>query len=205
MEIRPNNTLYVNNLNEKVKIDVLKRDLHSIFRQFGEIIEILASKTLRRRGQAYIVFKQIAMATKALNSMQGFPFMDKPMRIAYAKKDSNVIAKLKGTYVERTKEEKKRFRKEQQKLRAELVEQGANNPPNHILFVSNLPPATQQGWLHMLFSKFAGLKEVRLVPNRPGIGFVEFTSEAEASEARKATNDFRISPTVSMKVIFAKK
>ena len=31
-------------------------------------------------------------------SMQGFPFYDKPMRIAFAKTDSDAIAKMKGTY-----------------------------------------------------------------------------------------------------------
>ena len=33
--------------------------------------------------------------------MQGFPFYEKPMRIAFAKEDSDVVAKEKGTYVER--------------------------------------------------------------------------------------------------------
>ncbi|CAG7725272.1 unnamed protein product, partial [Allacma fusca] len=32
-------------------------------------------------------------ASNALRSMQGFPFYDKPMRINYAKSDSDVIAK----------------------------------------------------------------------------------------------------------------
>lgn len=31
------------------------------------------------RGQAFVVFKDIASATNALRSMQGFPFYDKPM------------------------------------------------------------------------------------------------------------------------------
>ena len=30
--------------------------------------------------------------------IQGFPFYDKPMRIAFAKTDSDAIAKMKGTY-----------------------------------------------------------------------------------------------------------
>ena len=31
------------------------------------------------RGQAFVIFKEINSATKALQSMQGFPFYDKPM------------------------------------------------------------------------------------------------------------------------------
>ena len=36
-------------------------------------------KTYRLRGQAWIVFADVTAATNALNSMQGFPFFDKPM------------------------------------------------------------------------------------------------------------------------------
>lgn len=35
--------------------------------------------------------------------LPGFPFYDKPMKIAYGKTDSDVIAKIKGTYQERPK------------------------------------------------------------------------------------------------------
>ena len=30
---------------------------------------------------------------------------------------------------------------------------GSNNPPNHILFLTNLPPETQEGMLNMLFNR----------------------------------------------------
>jgi hypothetical protein len=35
--------------------------------------------------QAFVIFKEINSASAALKSMQGFPFYDKPMRIAYAR------------------------------------------------------------------------------------------------------------------------
>lgn len=79
MDIRPNNTIYINNLNEKIKKEELKKSLYAIFSQFGQIIDIVAMKTLKMRGQAFVIFKEIASATNALRSMQGFPFYDKPM------------------------------------------------------------------------------------------------------------------------------
>lgn len=79
MDIRPNNTIYINNLNEKIKKDELKKSLYAIFSQFGQILDIVALKTLKMRGQAFVIFKEIASATNALRSMQGFPFYDKPM------------------------------------------------------------------------------------------------------------------------------
>lgn len=79
MDIRPNNTIYINNLNEKVKKDELKKSLYAIFSQFGQIMDIVAMKTLKMRGQAFVIFKEIQSSTNALRAMQGFPFYDKPM------------------------------------------------------------------------------------------------------------------------------
>lgn len=42
-------------------------------------------KTLKMRGQAFVIFKDINSATSALRSMQGFPFYDKPMVRLYSK------------------------------------------------------------------------------------------------------------------------
>ena len=47
------------------------------------------------RGQAFVVFGDVDSASKALKSMQCFPINDKPMRIQYAKKQSNIIKKKK--------------------------------------------------------------------------------------------------------------
>ncbi|NWT76521.1 SNRPA protein, partial [Prunella himalayana] len=101
---RPNHTIYINNLNEKIKKDELKKSLYAIFSQFGQILDILVSRSLRMRGQAFVIFKEMSSATNALRSMQGFPFYDKPMRIQYAKTDSDIIAKMKGTFVERERD-----------------------------------------------------------------------------------------------------
>lgn len=79
MEVIPSQTLYVNNLNEKIKKDVLKKTLYMLFRQYGKVIEIVACKGFSRRGQAFIVFEDTAAATQALRSKQGFNFYDKPM------------------------------------------------------------------------------------------------------------------------------
>lgn len=57
----------------------LKKSLYAIFSQFGPILDIVALKTLKMRGQAFVVFRDLTSATNALRSMQGFPFYDKPM------------------------------------------------------------------------------------------------------------------------------
>ncbi|KAE8665482.1 U1 small nuclear ribonucleoprotein A [Hibiscus syriacus] len=102
-EIPPNMTLYINNLNEKIKPDQLKKSLHAVFSQFGKILDVLAFKTLKHKGQAWVVFEDVSSATNALRRMQGFPFYDKEMRIQYAKTKSDIIAKADGTFVPREK------------------------------------------------------------------------------------------------------
>ena len=70
--------IYVN-INYPLYFSELKKSLYAIFSQFGQILDIVALKTLKMRGQAFVIFKEINSAANALRSMQGFPFYDKPM------------------------------------------------------------------------------------------------------------------------------
>ncbi|NXI47578.1 SNRPA protein, partial [Galbula dea] len=103
----------------------LKKSLYAIFSQFGQILDILVSRSLKMRGQAFVIFKELSSATNALRSMQGFPFYDKPMRIQYAKTDSDIIAKMKGTFVERDRKREKRKPKGQEAPAAKKAAAGA--------------------------------------------------------------------------------
>jgi RNA recognition motif-containing protein len=107
-DLPPNLTLYVNNLNDKINVETVKKSLREVFAAFGGIVDIVAMKSLKRRGQAWIIFREVSAATNALKSLQGFPFYNKPMRINYAKSKSDAIAKVDGTYVERPKKIVKR-------------------------------------------------------------------------------------------------
>jgi len=107
-DLPPNLTLYVNNLNDKINVETVKKSLREVFAAFGGITDIVAMKSLKRRGQAWIIFKEVSAATNALKSLQGFPFYNKPMRINYAKTKSDAVAKADGTYVERPKKIVKR-------------------------------------------------------------------------------------------------
>lgn len=102
-DIRPNQTLYVQNLHEKVKRQELRQNLYYAFSQFGNIVEVHASKRDPRRGQAWIVFADLGGATKAMRGMQGIEFFGKKLRVSYAKAKSDTIAKMEGTYKPREK------------------------------------------------------------------------------------------------------
>lgn len=53
MELEPNQTIYINNINEKVKKDVLKKQLYMLFSQYGKVKQIVACKGIKLRGQVY--------------------------------------------------------------------------------------------------------------------------------------------------------
>uniref|UniRef100_A0A2K5EL21 U1 small nuclear ribonucleoprotein A n=1 Tax=Aotus nancymaae TaxID=37293 RepID=A0A2K5EL21_AOTNA len=254
-ETHPNHTIYINNLNQKIKKDELKKSLYAIFSQFGQILGILVSRSLKMRGQAFVIFKEVSSATKALRSMQGFPFYDKPMRIQYAKTDSDIIAKMKGTFVERDRKREKGKPKSQETPAAKKAVQGgaaapvvgavqgpppympppgmipppglapgqippgampsqqlmpgqmppaqplSENPPNHILFLTNLPEETNELMLSMLFNQFPGFKEVVW----HDVAFLQFDNEVQAGAARDALQDFKITQNNAMKISFAEK
>ena len=53
--------------------------------------------------------------------------------------------------------------------------------------------------------RFQGFKEVRLVPGRHDIAFVEFENETQSGIAKDALQGFKITPTAAMKISYAKK
>jgi len=124
----PNPTLYVNNINEKIKIDELKKALFHVFSQFGPIVEISAFKDLRRRGQAWVVFETVASAAKALTEMANFSFYGKPLQVTYARVKSDVVSKKDNTFIARPLRKapkKRRVGKKSKKEKKEKKEGGS--------------------------------------------------------------------------------
>ncbi|KAI8804881.1 U2 small nuclear ribonucleoprotein B''-like protein [Cladochytrium replicatum] len=93
----PSQTLYVKAINEKIKKNELRKQLYNLFSQFGTILDVVALKTIKMRGQAFIAFKDVTQATAALRALQGYPFYDKALKIAYSKEMSHVIARAEGS------------------------------------------------------------------------------------------------------------
>ena len=211
MDLRPNHTVYIQNMNEKMKKEDMRKSVYALMSQFGQVLDVVALKTMKMRGQCFVVFKEISSATNALRSMQGFPFYDKPMRISYARTDSDMIAKMKGTYKDKQVKSagvdklKKLKRTKSGKPDTTVQDGSATVPPNEILFITNLPEETNEMMLSMLFNQFPGFKEVRLVPGRHDIAFVEFETEMQSAAARDALQGFKITPTTAIKISFAKK
>ncbi|GAA5802105.1 hypothetical protein EDC94DRAFT_609704 [Helicostylum pulchrum] len=100
--IDPNQTLYITNISGRITVEELKSSLYGLFSTYGPILDITAKKTQTMREQAFIVYNNVASATTAKRSLNGFTFFDRPIKIEYAKTKSDAIAKLDGTFRLRT-------------------------------------------------------------------------------------------------------
>jgi RNA recognition motif-containing protein len=76
----PNQTLYVTNLpSAKIQKEDLRTALYMLFSTYGAVLDVVALKTIKMRGQAHIVYKDIQTATQAMRSLDGFEFFGRPM------------------------------------------------------------------------------------------------------------------------------
>ncbi|KAL1897330.1 hypothetical protein Sste5346_004066 [Sporothrix stenoceras] len=97
--VPPNQTLYVHNLpSAKIKKDDLRTALYLLFSTYGTVLDVVALRTMKMRGQAHVVFRDVQAATQAMRSLEGFAFFGHELKISYAKSKSNVVARLDGTF-----------------------------------------------------------------------------------------------------------
>ena len=171
------------------------------------------------RGQAWVIFEDVAAATAALQADQGFTFFGKGLKIEYAKEKSDKIAKMEGTYKPRAK----RPKLEPEVLLAQPVEAEVKQeateiptesheavpsqpkeavPPSNILFAQDVPAECNEMMLSILFRQYPGFKEVR-VP-RQGLAFAEYENEAQATVALKALDSFKLTNTDVLNLSYAK-
>ncbi|KAI9848071.1 MAG: hypothetical protein M1837_001173 [Sclerophora amabilis] len=238
----PNPTVYVRNLEERIKPDQLKEALTEIFSEYGTIIDLVAKTNLKAKGQAFIVFENVEAAERAIGEVQGFELFEKPMVLDYARTRSDAIVKRTGNEEEFEAHKRRRLAEKERKQALEAIESqksqlkrpsaaaaAANNaptdpatainpttnrptkqprasglkstnaapnpaavpdeylPPNKILFVQNLPEDYDVEALSVIFGRFDGFREVRMVPGRKGIAFVEYESEGGAIGAKEGT------------------
>lgn len=229
---QPNNTLYVSNVDWKVKKPLLRRALYSLMTRHGKVLEIIALRKDGLRGQAFVVFDNVQAATAALQTEQGFTFFGKDLKLAFAKEKSDRIAKRDGSYVPRAK----RRKREVQPVAAggdtapeaagntenanpdsaaaapplssvdpAVVAPAASAPqqqPTHILFAENLPSECNEMMLAMLFRQYSGFKEVRIP--RAGLAFIEFDTEPHATLALERLNGFKLTTADALTLTYGK-
>jgi U2 small nuclear ribonucleoprotein B'' len=230
--IQPHPTLYVKNIDWKVKKDQLRRSLYLLFTRFGKVLEIVALRKDGLRGQAFIIYEDVLAAQAALQSLNGFTFFGKDLVIEYARDKSDRIARYDGTFVPKAKR-RKLTQVQGSDDHAPVNEQAdvepndttmdasalaptdpqmqnapaapashAPPPPSRYLLAQDLPAECNELMLGILFRPHAGFQAVR-VP-RPGLAFVEFESEPHATIAMQALQGFQLTPTESLVLQYGK-
>ncbi|KAH7411333.1 hypothetical protein BKA64DRAFT_663223 [Cadophora sp. MPI-SDFR-AT-0126] len=239
----PNATVYVRNLEERIKPGELIEALKELFSEYGEIIDVVAKTNLKAKGQAFVVFDNVESAQKCIEDVQGFDLFGKPMQLAFAKTRSDAFVKRTAGDEELESHKRRRLAEKDKKKAAEQAEEqkrlkhtapaglapdaGARPikatrgaglkstnagaaavipdeylPPNKILFLQNLPEDYDIDALTSIFGRFEGFREVRLVPGRRGIAFVEYDGEAGAISAKENTAGMALGDGQVMKVTY---
>lgn len=92
----PNTTLYLRNLPDKINKQELRSQLYFRFQSYGRILDVVALKTDKLRGQAWIVFDILSSATSAMRAENGSRFYNKAINIDYAKTTSKAYQQYIG-------------------------------------------------------------------------------------------------------------
>lgn len=77
-----------------------------------------------------------------------------------------------------------------------------NHVPHRILFAQNLPEDCSDQQLATLFQQYAGFQEVRMVPGKQGIAFVEFQDLVQAGIALQQLNGFQLTATHTLNLTY---
>lgn len=83
------NTLYLRNIPDSITKGELRQSLYELCTEYGVVLDIVALKTERMRGQAFVVFRDEFAASSALQHLNGFRFYGQSLVCQYARKPSN--------------------------------------------------------------------------------------------------------------------
>ena len=79
-----------------------------------------------------------------------------------------------------------------------------NLEKSHILFISGVGGSVDDVQLESLFQEHDGFKEVRRVPGKPELAFVEYDSVKNAKIAKDVLDGFEITSGNNIKIEFSK-
>jgi RNA recognition motif-containing protein len=96
--VTPNPTVYVKNLDWKLKKNLLKRGLYVLFSRYGKVVEIIALRRDGLRGQAFVIMQDVPSATAVIAHLSGYSFFGKDLILQYARSTSDRIARRDGTH-----------------------------------------------------------------------------------------------------------
>ncbi|KAL8791290.1 MAG: hypothetical protein Q9195_005979 [Heterodermia aff. obscurata] len=108
----PNQTLYITSQPPRSRSSLstlrkpdLRLSLYTLFSTHGPVLDVVALKTAKMRGQAHVVFRDIRDASAALRAENGRDFFGATLKVEYAKGRSDVLGRLDGSFSTKGKAE----------------------------------------------------------------------------------------------------
>ncbi|ORM40116.1 U1 small nuclear ribonucleoprotein A [Babesia sp. Xinjiang] len=196
----PNQTLYISNLDDKVHVNELTKLLFELFVPYGEIVDIQVRRTKKMRGQAFVSFSEISGAIAALKGANERLFMNRPLKVAYARKQSYKAMKPAECYRLLTSA---RSVPTEPQVVEDTVEAGDDVGGRHTLFVENMHPDMNKLAVEILFKQYPGYKDTRFVEGKC-VAFVDFATAYQGEVALQGLQGFRVSHGHELRISFAK-
>lgn len=60
-----------------------------MFGEYGNIVDVIAKKSIKRKGQAFVVYDSVDSAQEAIDELQGFDVFGQQMHLDFAKTRSD--------------------------------------------------------------------------------------------------------------------
>lgn len=192
LPIAPSQTLYFRNLDDRVSAPELKRQLYCLISSVAPVVEIEAKRSPRTRGQAWVSFSSIEVASVVMQRLQGFNLLGKEMKIEYAKKNSKCIAEF---------YESAKAYEDKANDSDGADEEGAEdaNTESNVLRVQGFPPKANAIILSVLFRQIEGYQKVDV---KDGYALVYYESSEHAKDATTKFQDFRVSGDYHLKITY---
>ncbi|EKE40055.1 hypothetical protein ENUP19_0180G0031 [Entamoeba nuttalli] len=194
-------TLYINNLDQSIKPNRIRDSLNTVFGAYGNVLQVCVRKSLKMRGQAFVIYDTKESAQFAMESLQNHELFDRPMHINYSKVESDIIVKNQGKEITRERKPKqikvqieKTLEHEESPINQDTEKKESNEtklPPNsptkytnNRLFIKSVPQSVSKQRLEELFKQQEGFVEVRyIVIKGNAVAFIEFKDETSSEKA----------------------
>jgi hypothetical protein len=188
LPLAPAQTLYIRNLDDRISVNELKRHLYCLFSFVAPVVEIEARKGVKTRGQAWVSFATIEIASIAMQRLQGFNFLGREIVIEYAKSRSKSMV----DYDEwKTTTDSHQIMTEPE---PEPIEEKST------LLVTGYPPNANAIVLQILFRQVPGFQSIEM---NGETSLVHYAEPANAADALAKLQNFAITPICKLALQYA--
>jgi RNA recognition motif-containing protein len=188
LPLAPSQTLYVRNLDDRISVNELKRQLYCLFSFVAPVVEIEARKGQKTRGQAWVSFATMEIASTVMQRLQGFNFLGREISIEFAKARSKSLAgyqEWKGATDSHAAE-------------PEPEPEPAQEKP--VLLVTGYPPNANAIVLQILFRQLPGYQRIEM---NGETALVYYEQPQNAADALTKLQGFSVTPACKLSIQYA--